>query len=289
MELNVFKENEKSLTVENANIKLFFQTQYSSVQEEGLPLHKQLHTHSYAEIFACISGQLIIKTKDNEYVLTKGSIAIVPIEVEHFKSPEICCSTEWAKIGLICRRVQCECLHDLYHSLIDVLGCNCVTVHKSQSKLCGYIKECCDKKSEEELSSILNFLSEFIKLPKHQQIGKNISDKNNRNAKNIDRLLKLDSIINTNFDKSFSSREIARLLHVSQRQLSRIVAENYSLSLRQMILKKQLDIVAELLVTTRESVGDIAASVGFRNNNTFHREFKKKFGVTPIAYRKKYN
>lgn len=289
MEFDICKENEKSLTVENVNIKLFFQAQYNSAQEKGLPFHKQLHTHSYVEIFACISGQLTIKTNGNEYVLNNGDIAVVPIEVEHFKLPEVLCTTEWAKLGLVCRKVQCEHLHDLYRRLTYLINSDCVMVYKKKSKLCEYIKDCCNKKEEDEVSSVLTFLSEFIKLPKPQESERNTDDKNNSNAKNIDRLLKLDDIINTNFDKNFSNKEIAKLLHVSQRQLSRIVKANYSVSLRQMILKKQLDIVAELLLTTSSSIGGIAASVGFRNNNTFHREFKKRFGVTPITYRKKGN
>ena len=287
MEIKILKESEKSLTVENVNAKLFFQTQYNYSQEKGLPFHKQLHTHSYVEIFACISGQLTIKTKDMEYILNNGDIAIVPVEIEHFKMPDTTCITQWAKLGLVCRRIQCECGHDLFKQLNNLLNCNRIILYKSQAKLCEYIKECCDKKIENEISSVLAFISEFIKIPKSEEGIKNINDKNNRNAKNIDRLLKLDDIINTNFDKSFSNEDIARLLHISQRQLSRIVADNYPVPLRKMILKKQLDIVAELLVTTNNGVGDIASSVGFKNNNTFHREFKKRFGLTPVEYRNK--
>ena len=285
MMININKESEKSLTVENVNVRLFFQTQYNSVQDKGLPFYKQLHTHSYIEIFACISGELVIKTDTKEYVINDNDIAIVPVEVEHFKAPEPD-YVRWAKIGLVCRRVQCEYQHDIYSHLSDLISYDRITIYKKQSKICEYIKECCDKKSDSEISSVLAFLSEFIKLPKIHDESKSLNDKNKCKAKNIDRLLKLDDIINTNFDKGFSNKEIAEILHISQRQLSRIVAENYSLSLRKMIMKKQLDIVAELLVTTTDSVEDIAFSVGFKNSNTFHREFKKRFGQTPIAYRK---
>ena len=37
---------------------------------------------------------------------------------------------------------------------------------------------------------------------------------------------------------------------------------------------------------TNMSVGDVIRSVGYENESYFHREFKKKWGKTPLALRK---
>ena len=42
----------------------------------------------------------------------------------------------------------------------------------------------------------------------------------------------------------------------------------------------------ELLLTTDESVSEVAAAVGFRDSGYFSRCFKKRTGMTPTAYRK---
>jgi len=42
---------------------------------------------------------------------------------------------------------------------------------------------------------------------------------------------------------------------------------------------------AQLLKTTREPVGNIAASVGFRQMSHFGKCFKEKTGYSPKAYR----
>ena len=37
---------------------------------------------------------------------------------------------------------------------------------------------------------------------------------------------------------------------------------------------------------TNMSVGDVIRSVGYENESYFHREFKKRYGITPLTMRK---
>lgn len=283
---DVYKKDQKTLTVENLNIKLFFQTEFIKVQEGGLPLHKQLHKHSYVEIFACLSGRISINTAQGiTYELFSGDMALVPSAVEHFKAPETDPDTDWIGMGFICRELQGSFNTDLYGSFSGLAEHNSILVYKNVPKACELVKLCQLNKGEREISTVLAFLSEFIKLPK-AETPKDVPDENSQKSKNIDRLLKLDDIINTNFTKNFSNKEIADILFISERQLSRIVAKNYGQPLRLIIMKKRLDVAAELLLTTSDSVEAIAVSVGFKNKNSFHREFKKRFGKTPSEYRK---
>ena len=39
-------------------------------------------------------------------------------------------------------------------------------------------------------------------------------------------------------------------------------------------------------LNTSLSVGDVIRSVGYENESYFHREFKKRYGTTPLAIRK---
>ena len=48
----------------------------------------------------------------------------------------------------------------------------------------------------------------------------------------------------------------------------------------------RLDHAAQELVTTDDSITDIALRCGFSDSNYFKDSFKKKYGVTPRAYRK---
>ena len=188
-------------------------------------------------------------------------------------------------MGFICRELQGSFNTDLYGSFSGLAEYNSILVYKNVPKVCNLVKQCQLNRDKNEISTILTFLAEFIKLPK-AETPKVLLDENTHKSKNIDRLLKLDDIVNTNFTKNFSNKEIADLLFISERQLSRLVAKNYGQPLRLIIMKKRLDVAAELLLTTSDSVEAIAVSVGFKNKNSFHREFKKRFGQTPSEYRK---
>jgi AraC family transcriptional regulator len=48
----------------------------------------------------------------------------------------------------------------------------------------------------------------------------------------------------------------------------------------------RLDRGAWLLLTSQDSVLDIAFEIGFENHETFTRAFRTRFGTTPSAFRK---
>ena len=50
----------------------------------------------------------------------------------------------------------------------------------------------------------------------------------------------------------------------------------------------RLTMVSRLLVSSESSILDIAAESGFDNLSYFNRMFKKRFGMTPREYRKKF-
>jgi len=283
----IANKNQKSLTVENLSLKLFFQDEFIIEQEKGLPIHKQLHNHSYVEIFACLSGSITIKTVDSgEFDLYAGDVALVPCAVEHFKVPETSSDTEWFGFGFVYREVQNDGENDIYSFFDGLMEYESVLIYKKVPSLCNAIKECHINRYNSEIHSILSLLSELIKLPKGEKLLKDDTDSNTQKSKNIERLLMLDEIINTKFHENFTNKDIAALLYISERHLSRIVYENYSEHLHTIILKKRLDVALELLITGQDSVESIALSVGFKNKNSFHREFKKRFGMTPKEYRK---
>ena len=49
----------------------------------------------------------------------------------------------------------------------------------------------------------------------------------------------------------------------------------------------RLSMASRLLLTTSDNILEIAAECGYDNLSYFNRLFKKKFGVTPSAYRNK--
>lgn len=81
---------------------------------------------------------------------------------------------------------------------------------------------------------------------------------------------------------------IAHDLGLSSPYLSKLFRNQTMQSIPGYILELRLEKTREMLVSTNKTVKDIMTSVGFINNSYFTVVFKKRYGVTPSAFRNNY-
>ncbi|SFU66723.1 Helix-turn-helix domain-containing protein [Pustulibacterium marinum] len=81
---------------------------------------------------------------------------------------------------------------------------------------------------------------------------------------------------------------LAEQLHVSPRYLSdmlrSVTGQNTQYHIHEYVLAK----AKEKLVTTNQSVGEIAFALGFEHSQSFNKLFKSKINQTPLAYRQSF-
>lgn len=95
-------------------------------------------------------------------------------------------------------------------------------------------------------------------------------------------------MIDTFFDRyeeQLTIRDLAAQLHLSTKQTNRILHKYYRTSFKQKQLSTRMQVAMELLRTSRLSVEDIAARIGYASAYHFCRLFRKKTGMTPSQYR----
>lgn len=78
--------------------------------------------------------------------------------------------------------------------------------------------------------------------------------------------------------QSLNMREFARMANMSIAQFERYFHKFFHLTLRQVLLKTQLDAATALLVT-HDKVTDVAALCGYTDHNAFTRQFKATVGI----------
>ena len=84
--------------------------------------------------------------------------------------------------------------------------------------------------------------------------------------------------------------ELADMNHISEEHLSRSFKKEMGISITTHIGNIRVNKAAELLKSTSLSISDIAMYIGYSDNNYFVKVFKKRYGMTPSAYRSlKYN
>ncbi|MBE5869187.1 MAG: helix-turn-helix domain-containing protein [Lachnospiraceae bacterium] len=86
-----------------------------------------------------------------------------------------------------------------------------------------------------------------------------------------------------------TEQDLARLLHLSRRQLNRILQQHYGMSFREKSIRARMDYAAWLLRTTHHRIDDISSMVNYTTESSFYSAFKKYFGMTPKKYRDLYS
>lgn len=106
--------------------------------------------------------------------------------------------------------------------------------------------------------------------------------------KNItdEKVLRIVGLINQNYSQPISLERVAQDEFISYSHLSRSFKKNMGMTFTEYVNQVRLMHAAEELKTTKQSVLKIALNNGFANAKIFHKVFRKKFGETPMNYRK---
>ncbi|MEK5382738.1 helix-turn-helix transcriptional regulator [Niallia sp. FSL W8-0635] len=99
---------------------------------------------------------------------------------------------------------------------------------------------------------------------------------------------KIVQIIQTEYDQEISLDIIADRLHYNPNYLSSVFKKEYGENFVDYLMGFRLQKAKSLLQETNMPIKEIAEKLQYRNSQNFIRFFKKKVGMTPGDYRKKY-
>lgn len=103
--------------------------------------------------------------------------------------------------------------------------------------------------------------------------------------------LKLENVMDQELmflDKGLTRADILHVLGIGKNRLAKMFQDvGDGLSLPSYINGKRLNHALEVMSEHPEyTVSEIADASGFANTRNFHLLFKKRFGITPLQYRK---
>ena len=253
-----------------------------------------LHTHSHAELFACLEGSVHLQTASGILVLQPGDIAIVPSGFLHCKLPSIG-RTKACVLDFTCSLRKRTGAADLMKEMRTLLHPGALTVARDQLRLCEELWEI--SQSEQTGYSYLPALQLVSVLAKMyrsplERIGQNESPTTTLPsadpAKNIDRLDRLSYLLTVYFMTDLTVGRAAELLFISPRHLERIMQKEYGRSFHQVLCDQRLSAAEQMLQDPTLSISHVAATVGFPSRAAFCRIFEKRHGITPAAFQKRY-
>ena len=111
------------------------------------------------------------------------------------------------------------------------------------------------------------------------------SENSIQNDSTLSREYEIDTYIALNFTKSSSRDDLANKLHVSPRQLHRIMMKSYGMGYRKKLLEIRLEIAISFLTSTDKSITAISEEMGYSSVESFSAFIKRETGKSPREIR----
>lgn len=88
--------------------------------------------------------------------------------------------------------------------------------------------------------------------------------------------------------QKFSLEKVAEAVGKNASYLSRVFSEQTGMTMQDYAMSVRLENAANLLQYSNESIGEIAEYLNFSSQSYFGEKFKKKYGQTPVCYRREH-
>ena len=256
-------------------------------------LYTTMHTHVSSEFFVCERGEITIKIPTGNIVLQSGDCAIIPPGIRHYRSkidspPDSVGYT----VSFLCHKRNVREGEDLYKMIAPFVSGRQIVIFRNRPEICESVARIVRKTNNNNVLTVMSMVELLIKvseLPYHKVEPIENETATEPQSNDIQRMMKLDQLINVFFMRDLTVEEVASHLYISSRQLDRIVRKRYGKTLHCVIIDKRIDTAAEMLLSTDMTVDNIGVAVGFGSKAGFYREFSKRHEMTPAEFRRKNN
>lgn len=133
--------------------------------------------------------------------------------------------------------------------------------------------------AREQLAAELRLL--FVCLARKANVGEAAAS-THRQTLDEERLAILEDYFNIGLkDPDCSKAQLATLLGVGERQLTRILSEVYRSSFSEILLRSRMNIAQAMVMEGRKNLEQIAEAVGYRGADALKRAYRAYFGTSP--------
>lgn len=238
-------------------------------------LHSRMQ--AYYTLHFVVDGQGVLCTKSKTYPLKTGDIFFLPPNVQ-FKYYPIT-ENPWKYVWLT---VNGEKTKEYFNKLLFnkknlIYHCQNSELLKSTfyDFFCNYSPNTVNEET---------MLSLFFKIMAIIVEERNPQQKRSSYSKYY--LEEIQNIISSNFKNiDFKIEDLSAITHLSYPYIIKIFKKHMNISLKKYLYTMRLEHAAQLLITTDDSITEIAYNSGFSDPLYFSTAFKKFYNLPPTEYR----
>lgn len=245
------------------------------------------HCHAYYEIYYIENGACRFFIENNMYDLKSGDFLFIPPQVFHYtKYIDGNCK----KTSLFFRKDDVdEAVKQLlpqradFFSVMHIFETPEAYTEQFNSLFLRMVNE--EKISDAQTEVMLHVLFQelFLLFVRNCNFLHDIPTDIHTTDSQI---VQAAQYISAHYMEQISTADIAAIVGYSPNYLSRKFKESVGVGVHEYIVFIRLQKAANELLSTKDKITDIALRCGFSDSNYFKDAFKKKYGLTPRAYRK---
>ena len=246
-------------------------------------LNQAQHSHSFYELHLCLSGSASFRTKSNDILtITSGEFVLFPPKQSH---QLIDVTEDFSKLvfGFTLELKESEeyiYLKSSFDNITQKVFVASQELKEMPSKILNIIK----RRPKCYKLLISNILAMII-----VECGNCINPYNEATAiRYIDKDRRLESLIlymQDNLSRTLTTEDLATQANLSSKQLNRLMQQTYGMTVSDYFKKERIKKARYLLTHTELSMEQIAHKIGFSDEFSMAKAFKRIEGMSPSKYR----
>lgn len=246
-----------------------------------------MHSHSFFELHFCLSGFAKFSNEQGEVLsLRPGTFALFPVNQEH----SLCFHSE--NFEKLVMGFQLGLKHSAdYPFLEGAFRSVPFEEFEASDKMIQYASRIGDEVYNDRPAYKLilcNLLSNLI-IEIARIITPNHSNQRGKYKKKDDRLDTLFVFMRDNLSRHLTSEDFAAEANMSVKQLNRLMQQTHHMSISDFFRKERIEKAKKLLAHTSYTTARIALEVGFSDEFSFGKAFKRTVGIAPGVFRSSFS
>ena len=267
---------------------------YPSVVEDNYPVYYKNHWHQEAEIIFVEKGSLTVNINSQSIVLNADCFYILPCKLAHslVKSGK---SVMWFMV-FNPEMIRLAYYDPMLTKILDALQDTSLQIKPISSKKSKYfeeekrcyntIRELVYTKNLTERLLVKAKLTELLVYLYQDGVFNHIEVNTSLEQVRAQKFKELISWIQDHHSGPLSIEDAASRMNFSNAYFCRFFKQITHMSFTEFVNDYRLTQACDDIMQGTKAIADIAADHGFDNESYFFRLFKKKYGVTPLKYRK---
>lgn len=229
------------------------------------------HFHKNLELIYVVRGSVICTVNNTEHILTKGEYGLcLPYDIHSYRPQAD--TLYW--VGVFSEDYVRMFSKQIYGKSADGFIFRCP---ENTDRLLKSTLICEDTPSVYLLKSCLYAVCDAYLS--QVSFSESINDKKMN-------ILLIAEYIASNHSKNITLRDISKLLGYDYNYVSRYFHSVFNMSFTDFLNIYRLETAVRLLEETDKKMTEIALESGFQSVRSFNSSFRKKFGISPVTYKK---